>query len=572
MNLRRIIRESINSVILDSIISEEIIKESGSARNNMRKGAPNNRRQAYQPKQNLQQKKQQNAVQATQAAANKKQQNVVNKQQAAADREQRANAGRQERFNQWSNQWANKNLPKESPDGTQQGGYGYTNSGFDYSENGANTNNTNTAQQTNQQPNQQTTPQPAADFKQFADELRKLVGNSGIDPKPVQNNQQAVEHIDTLNHFVFGVIDAIDNGNIDSASSPAAGKGKNTWSNPYEKDKVDIARDAMRGSVNYLGNGAENLLGRGANNPLNGVFKAGVNAYNNTNSAFTQLMNNRERANAYGNKPETISSAGSLTELMKIYPGLLKEYQQINQQANNIFSATPDVGNCYTVLQNLHTAVANYQKTKSQQAQNGQNTQGGQSQTPQGGQGQTPQGSQGQGQTPQGGTVAPGKGNATPSGGETAPAAKTGGKTNTTKKPPIDDAVKKAATNPLGEDWEETVGKLGTLQQECHNFSYEKNMNDDIKNLFVWNANFLENIVSASDNNNEEQLMNLLSVNDKNGDNLGTYSGIKKKYEEALKQYGKDPQENGYLKTLYYVLTYSNVLRSQLIMLKNNNR
>jgi len=519
MNLRQIIRESINNVILDSIISDAIINEVTLNEKNYNAGKKKQRGyNRKQKQQNLQQKRQQNVNQTVKTP-----------------------------------QGGVTQTPQVSTTQTPQDSVRQTNA-------------------TNQQQTvpQQAAPQEVANFKQFSDELRKLVGNSGIDPKPVQNNQQAVEHIDTLNHFVFNVIDAIDNGNIDSASSPAAGKGNNAWYNPYGKDSVDIARDAMRGSVNYLGNGAENLLGRGANNPLNGVFKAGVNAYNNTNSAFTQLMNNRERANAYGNKPQTIPSASSLTELMKIYPGLLSEYQQIDQQANNIFSATPDVGNCYTVLQNLHTAVANYQKTKSQQAQNGQNTQGGQSQTPQGGQGQTPQG--GQGQTTQGGTVAPGKGNATPSGGETAPAVKTGGKTNTTKKPPIDDAVKKAATNPLGEDWEETVGKLGTLQQECHNFSYEKNMNDDIKNLFVWNANFLENIVSASDNNNEEQLMNLLSVNDKNGDNLGTYSGIKKKYEEALKQYGKDPQENGYLKTLYYVLTYSNVLRSQLIMLKNNNR
>ena len=558
MNLRQIIRESINSVILDDIISEEIIKESGSARRNMRKIAPNNRRQTYQPKKNLQQKKQQNVIQNNQAAADKKRQNIVNKQQTAANREQRANAGRQERFNQWSNQWANKNLPQETPENTQQGGYGYTNSGFDNTENNTNTNNT--------QPNQQITPQPtqqpSADFSQYADELRRLVGNSGIDPKPVQNNQAAVQHIDILNHFVFDVIDRIDNGNIDSASSPAAGKGKNTWSNPYGKDKVDIARDAMRRSVNYLGNGAENIFGRGTNNPLKGVFNAGVNAYNNTNSAFTQLMNNREYANAYGNKQNVVPS-GSLTDLMKIYPNLFSQYQQINQQNSNIFSATPNVGNCYTVLQNLHSAVANHQKTKTQQAQNGQNTQGG-------GTVQTPQG--GQGQTPQGGTVTPGKGNTAPNGGETTPAAKTGGKVNTTKKTPIDDAVKKAATNPLDEDWDSTVGKLTTLQQECHNLSYQKNMNDDIKNLFTWNASFLENVVSASDNEDEEQLMNLLSVNNKDGDNLGTYSGIKKKYEEALKQYGKDSQEGGYLNTLYKVLTYSNVLRSQLTILKNNNR
>lgn len=516
MNLRQIIRESINSVILDSIISDAILNEVTLSERNYNAGKKKQRGYNRKHKQqNLQQKRQQNVSQTVKT-------------------------------------------PQVSTTQTPQDSAGQTNT-------------------TNQQqpPPQQTTPQPAADFKQFADELRKLVGNSGIDSKPVQNNQQAVEHIDTLNHFVFSVINTIDNGNIDAASSPAAGKGKNTWSNPYGKDKVDIARDAMRRSVNYLGNGAENIFGRGTNNPLKGVFNAGVNAYNNTNSAFTQLMNNREYANAYGNKPNVVPS-GSLTDLMKIYPNLFSQYQQINQQNSNIFSATPNVGNCYTVLQNLHSAVANYQKTKTQQAQNGQNTQGGGTvQTPQGGQGQTPQGrtvTPGQGNTEQGGNVAPGKGNTAPNGGETTPVAKTGGKVNTTKKTPIDDAVKKAATNPLDEDWDSTVGKLTTLQQECHNLSYQKNMNDDIKNLFTWNASFLENVVSASDNEDEEQLMNLLSVNNKDGDNLGTYSGIKKKYEEALKQYGKDSQEGGYLNTLYKVLTYSNVLRSQLTILKNNNR
>ena len=394
MNLREIIRESIGSVILDSIISEEIIKEAGSARKNMKKFSPNNRKQAYQPKKNLQQKKQQNVVQANQAAANKKQQNVAKKQQTAANREQRANDGRQERFNQWSNQWANKNLPQETPNSTQQGGYGYTNSGFDYAENGANANNTNTAQQTNQQTNQQTTPQPSADFSRYADELRKLVGNTGIDPKPVQNNQIAVQHINVLNNFVFAVINAIDNGNIDGVNSPAAGRN-NSW-NRYGEDNVDLARNGMRGAVNYASDKVNALGEFGENNPLKGVGNAFKQGYNDVNDMVTQQMNRQKYAGMYNDSLQNISGGGGLTYLMLNihgYPSLQTQYNQINKQYNNIFSATPNVGNCYQVLQNLAAAVTTYENTKKQQQKTQQTQQ-------QGGAGQTTQ-------TTQGGAVKP---------------------------------------------------------------------------------------------------------------------------------------------------------------------
>ena len=215
-------------------------------------------------------------------------------------------------------------------------------------------------------------------FKQYADQLRKLFGNSGIDPKPVQNNQAATQHIVKLNRFVYAVINAIDSGNIDAANSPAAGNGYSRYNNPYGKDKVDMARDAMRGSVNYLGGQAENLLGNGTglqNNPLNGVFNAGVNAYNNTNNLFTQQINNRKYSEMYGDTGAN-NTGYDLCRLMTVvadgcYPRLRDEYIQLSSQNNGIFSATPNVGNCYDVLNNLYNAVQQYVAQSKQKTQAG---------------------------------------------------------------------------------------------------------------------------------------------------------------------------------------------------------
>jgi len=215
-------------------------------------------------------------------------------------------------------------------------------------------------------------------FKQYADQLRKLLGNGGIDPKPVQNNQAAAQHIVKLNRFVYAVINAIDSGNIYAANSPAAGNGYSRYNNPYGKDKVDMARDAMRGSVNYLGGQAENLLGNGTglqNNPLNGVFNAGVNAYNNTNNLFTQQINNRKYSEMYGDTGAN-NTGYDLYRLMSLvadgcYPLLRDEYIQLSKQNNGIFSATPNVGNCYDVLNNLYHAVQQYVAQSKQKTQAG---------------------------------------------------------------------------------------------------------------------------------------------------------------------------------------------------------
>lgn len=323
------------------------------------------------------------------------------------------------------------------------------------------------------QPNPQPQQQSTVDFSQYANELRKIVGNSGINPKPVQNNQAAVQHIDKLNHFVFAVINAIDNDNIDGVNAPAAG-GNSKWVNPYGKDKVDMGRDAMRASVNYLGNNAENLLGKGANNPFNGVFRAGVDAYNNTNNLFTQQINNRKYEDLYNNASRNGNAGGSLTYLMQsvndgCYPRLQTEYNQINQQNNNIFGATPDVGNCYQVLQTLSVAVTSH--ANSQKQQNTQQPNGGQ---PGGGQ---PSGNPGNGQP--GGEVEAGGNTGQPGGDNTGQPG--GGNTGQ----PGGEVEAGSNTGQPGGNTEANA-KTGTKTQKPKTIDFTENKTiDQYKNYFM---------------------------------------------------------------------------------------
>lgn len=345
MNLREIIRESINSVLLDSIISEEILHEASRATRGRYAGNRQANRHAgnRQQSNNLQQKRQQNVHQTNQ------------NQQAASTPTQ--NAGVTQVAPQ--NNAGTAQQPQQPQQTTPQG----------------------------QQP-QQATPQgqqqPATDFSQYADELRRLIGNSGFDAAPVENNQAAVQHIDKLNQFVFGVINAIDNGNINAASSPAAGGGSSysRWGKPYSKDGVDVAMDATNGIVGFTTDTAEKMLGQGANNPFNGVFKAGGDAYKKTKGDIANYMNQKKYVDSYGNSstPQGTNGGTDLTYLMQsidegCYPRLQSEYNQINQETNGIFGATPNVSNCHEVLRSLASAVTNYnnnQKQATQQQQGGQ--------------------------------------------------------------------------------------------------------------------------------------------------------------------------------------------------------
>jgi hypothetical protein len=498
MNLRQIIRESINSVILDSIISDAILNEVTINEKNYNAGKKKQRGyNRKQKQQDLQQKQQQNVSQTTKT-------------------------------------------PQGGVTQTPQGGTTQTSQ-----DSAGQTNATNQQQPTPQQP----TPQEVANFKQFADELRKLVGNSGINAKPVQNNQAAAQHIVKLNRFVYAVINAIDNGNIDAVNSAAAGNGYSRYNNQYGKDKTDIARDAMRSSVNYLGGQAENLLGNGAglqNNPLNGVFSAGVNAYNNTNNLFTQQINNRRYADMYGDSNDN-KNGYDLYNLMTraeegCFPGLYREFQQLNQQNNGIFSATPNVGNCYDVLLNLSRALQQYKSQKA--AQNKKQTINTTQTT------NTTQPTQG--------------------GGEVAPTTNTGGETNPTDETPVN-TNNNAEGNPLDEDWENTVDELGVLQEECYNFALKNDLESNVKNLAGWLSVLLKRVVSASDENNEEQLMELLSLNDNNDDDLLKYNGAKSKFEYVNQEYGNSPENSGYLETMSKAIKKLGVLRSQLRLLRNNS-
>ena len=377
MNLQQIIRESVESVIMDSIISEEILRE---ASHNMRNRYANNGGRTFKPNNNLQQKKKQNKIQANQAALDKKQQKAIKKQQMSANREQRAKDGRQERFNQWSDQWSNKYLPQESPENVQQGNYGYTNSGFDNAGNNApqQTTSTNTprAGQTSTQGQQQ----PAVDFSQYAKKLSDIVGN-GIDPSPVQNNQQAVQHITALNYFVFNVITAINNGNIDSANGGAGGTYNGRNINPYQKDKKEVlfgaGGEASQGIVNFAGQVGDAPLnlarqyGMNITTPFDNIFSAGAAEHNKGINQTQNIANQKKYADAQ-RAAKTGQGGVNLVYLMQsvnqgCYPSLQSAYHDIDRSSGGVFGAVPQVSQCYEVLNNLATAVTNYVNTEKQQ-------------------------------------------------------------------------------------------------------------------------------------------------------------------------------------------------------------
>jgi hypothetical protein len=355
MNLREIIRESINSVLLDSIISEEILHEASRATRGRYAG--NRQANRYtgnrQQPNNLQQKRQQNVRQTNQSqqAASTPTQNAGVTQVAPQN-----NAGTAQQPQQGQQQPQQTTPQAQEPQSTQQP----------------------------QQATPQGQQQAAADFSQYADELRRLIGNSGFDATPVENNQAATQHIEKLNQFVYAVINAIDNGNINTANSAAAGGGTSysRWGKPYSKDGVDVAMDATNGIVGFTTDTAEKMLGQGANNPFNGVFKAGGDAYKKTKGDIANYMNQKKYVDSYGNSttPQGANGGTDLTYLMQsidegCYPRLQSEYNQINQETNGIFSATPNVSNCHEVLRSLASAVTNYnnnQKQATQQQQSGQ--------------------------------------------------------------------------------------------------------------------------------------------------------------------------------------------------------
>ena len=120
--------------------------------------------------------------------------------------------------------------------------------------------------------------QAAAGYSQYANELRKYVGTSGIDSRPVQNNQAAKEHINSLNSFIFEVINAIDNNNIDSSSTLSSNSSSYSYYNPYRQNMGNALMDIPQGIVNTVGGAADSLVNslNIPDNPLRGVFGAAV--------------------------------------------------------------------------------------------------------------------------------------------------------------------------------------------------------------------------------------------------------------------------------------------------------
>jgi hypothetical protein len=484
MNLRQIIRESINSVILDSIISEEIIKEAGSARRNMRRNGSNNNRQTTN--QNLKQYKQQH-----------------NSHQNAS-------------YSRNNPNWYSQTPQPEQSQEVQQGGYGYTNSGFEDAGHDA-------PQQTKQP--QQATPQgqqqQTVDFSQYAEQLRNLIGNKGIDPSPVQNNQAAVQHINKLNQLIYYTINAIESGNINSVSSPATG-GSNRRNDPYGRDRTDIALDG----TNRLVNGAGELVDYmgsvgGSNNPLQGVGSAFSKAHGETNNAVANYLNQKKFVDAYGSNKQNGNGGVNLTYLMQsandgCYPNLSTEYNQINQTNNGIFSAVPNVSECHQVLQNLATAVANYNNSQKQQTQQVQQTTNGENN------------------------------------------AKPMASTDVAQQP---DAKTNAKDN---EYLHKLAGRLQVLQNECNSISLNKKIDGNVANAAGWMRDLCKDVVSANDTNNTQQLIKLLSLDGREYEEIPTYNAIKEIYNTEHKNFKEEPGYKGIMTNMEKTYKYLTEFRINL--------
>ena len=229
--------------------------------------------------------------------------------------------------------------------------------------------------------------QAAAGYSQYANELRKYVGTSGIDSRPVQNNQAAKEHINSLNSFIFEVINAIDNNNIDSSSTLSSNSSSYSYYNPYRQNMGNALMDIPQGIVNTVGGAADSLVNslNIPDNPLRGVFGAAVNGYNKTHNATVNLMNNMDYAKAYGGGRSSSSNTKNisvpLTTLMlsdgvgnppRYFKQLYQQYQQINHTNGNILNTIPAVPQCYNILLNIAQNISQ-RNTSNKQANTGKN-------------------------------------------------------------------------------------------------------------------------------------------------------------------------------------------------------
>ena len=210
-----------------------------------------------------------------------------------------------------------------------------------------------------QQPqNGQQQQKASADYSQYANEIKKCVGNSGIDSSPVQNNKAAQDHIANFNEFLFNVLDAIYDGNITRTDA----KNIAAYS-PYRRSGSQMAMDASNNIVNYLGNNVDKAMGVIQDNPFNGVGGAFAKAHGQTNRDVAGIMNNMDRGynrpgNKHSNIPlETLMFDNSSTNPPRFYNQLYQQYQQINQSNGGVLDTIPCVPQCYTTLRNLAQAL-----------------------------------------------------------------------------------------------------------------------------------------------------------------------------------------------------------------------
>ena len=220
-------------------------------------------------------------------------------------------------------------------------------------------------------------------FKQYSDQLRRLIGN-GIDPKPVADDQNAVKFINGFNQFLYAVITAIENNSIAKVPGSNGGYGSvGPYRNPYEESPFRTAIQAPGNIIGAAADAAEGAVSAvpGLNQLYGGVFGAfnkGRNEQERLNnqirSNYIQYQNAKNSSQDIGN---TVNVQGnSLSELMlgnnSPYASMNAYYQNANGTNNGKLNSIAVIPQCFDVLRQLYNALVQYQQEMQKLAQQAQ--------------------------------------------------------------------------------------------------------------------------------------------------------------------------------------------------------
>lgn len=223
-------------------------------------------------------------------------------------------------------------------------------------------------------------------FKQYSDQLRNLIGN-GIDPKPVADDQNSVQFINAFNQFLYAVITAIENNNITRIPGFNGGKGGyGTYQNPYEESPFRTAIQAPGNVIGAAANAAETAVSAvpGLNQLYGGVFGAFNKGREEQERLNNQIRTNYIRYQNTKNGSEGIGNTAnvqgnSLSELMlgnnSTYASMNAYYQNANGTNNGKLNSIAVIPQCFEVLRQLYNALAQYQEEMQKLAQQTQQVQ-----------------------------------------------------------------------------------------------------------------------------------------------------------------------------------------------------